>query len=94
MSAVWQRHSFPGGFSGSPIPETEANDEVAPIDAAFPRLGCRARGPATAKLKGFAITGNGTNTIGVIVAVDRERGVPVATSKPSNRAEGTLWSIK
>ena len=71
-------------FLGSPIPETEANDEVAPLNAAFPRLGCRVIGLATAKPGSFAITVNGTNMIGVIVAVDRERGAPECTSESAN----------
>ena len=62
---------------GSPIPETETNDEDAPRSAALQRLGGRVIGPATAKPDSFAITVNGRDTIGVIVAVDLERGVPV-----------------
>lgn len=64
-------------LSGSPIPEREPSDEDAPE---VPRSnGWRGRviGPATAKPGGFAITVNGRDTIGVIVAVDLERGAPV-----------------
>ena len=64
-------------LSGSPIPEMEPSDEDAPE---VPRSnGWRGRviGPATAKSGGFAITVNGRDTIGVIVAVDLERGAPV-----------------
>ena len=94
VNAIRSCHPCPQVYSGSPIPETEANDEVAPIYAAFPRLGCRVIGPATAKRQRFAITVNGTNTIGVIVAVDRERGAPVWTSESRNRSKGRIWSIK
>jgi hypothetical protein len=64
-------------LSGSPIPETEPNEEGAPASAALQRLGGRVIGPATAKTESFAITVNGRDTIGVIVAVDLERGAPV-----------------
>ena len=64
-------------LSGSPIPERQPNDEGA-LQA--PRSnGWRNRviGPAAAKQDSFAITVNGRDTIGVIVAVDLERGAPV-----------------
>lgn len=64
-------------LSGSSIPETETNDEDAPRSAALQRLGGRVIGPATAKQESFVITVNGKDTIGVIVAVDLERGTPV-----------------
>ena len=63
-------------LSGSPIPETEPNDEGAPQSAALQRLRGRVIGPATAKRDSFAITVNGRDTIGVIVGVDLERGAP------------------
>ena len=64
-------------LSGSPIPETETNDEGAPTSAALQRLRGRVNGSATAKRDSFAITVNGRDTIGVVVAVDLERGAPV-----------------
>ena len=64
-------------LSGSPIPETETNDEGAPPSAALQRLRGRVNGSATAKSDSFAITVNGRDTIGVIVAIDLERGAPV-----------------
>jgi hypothetical protein len=64
-------------LSGSPIPETETNDEGAPTSAALQRLRGRVNGSATAKPDSFAITVNGRDTIGVIVAIDLERGAPV-----------------
>jgi hypothetical protein len=64
-------------LSGSPVPEKETNDEVPLTSAAFQRLRGRVTGSATAKPDSFAITVNGSGTIGVIVAVDLERGVPV-----------------
>lgn len=63
-------------LSGSPIPEKEPSDEDA---SGAPRSnGWRGRviGSATAKTGSFAITVKGEDTIGVIVAVDLERGVP------------------
>ena len=54
-------------LSGSPVPETETNDEVRPTSAAFQRLRGRVSGSATAKPDSFAITVDGSNTIGVIV---------------------------
>ena len=63
-------------LSGSPGPEREPNEEGAPTNAALQRLGGRVIGPATAKTGSFAITVNGRDTIGVIVAVDLERGAP------------------
>jgi hypothetical protein len=59
------------------MPEMEPNDGLLPQ---VPRSnGWRSRviGPATAKNDSFAITVNGEDTIGVIVAVDLERGAPV-----------------
>jgi hypothetical protein len=64
-------------LSGSPIPETEPNDEGAPQAPRSNGRGCRVIGPATAKNDSFAITVNGSDTIGVIVGVDLERGAPV-----------------
>jgi hypothetical protein len=81
-------------LSGSPIPETETNDEVAPASAALQRRGSRVIGPATAKPESFAITVNGKDTIGVIVAVDLERGAPVWDCGLTKRSGETLWSIK
>jgi hypothetical protein len=63
-------------LSGSPIPETETNDEVPPQSAALQRLGSRVIGPATAKHDCFAITVKRTHGWG-IVPVDLERGAPV-----------------
>jgi hypothetical protein len=63
-------------LSGSPIPETEPNNEGAPQAPRSNGWGCRVNGPATAKNDSFAITVNGSDTIGVIVGVDLERGVP------------------
>jgi hypothetical protein len=62
-------------LSGSPIPEMEPSHEVAPQAPRSNGWMSRVIGPATAKCEGFAITVNGRDTIGVIVAVDRERGV-------------------
>jgi hypothetical protein len=64
-------------LSGSPGPERGPNEEGTPTSAALQRLGGRVIGPATAKHDSFAITVNGRDTIGVIVAVDLERGAPV-----------------
>jgi hypothetical protein len=64
-------------LSGSPIPETEPNDEGAPQAPRSNGGMSRVIGPATAKNDSFAITVNGEDTIGVIVAVDLERGAPV-----------------
>jgi len=63
-------------LSGSPIPEREPNDEGAPQAPRSNGRRSRVIGPATAK-DIFAITVNGRDTIGVIVAVDLERGAPV-----------------
>jgi len=79
-------------LSGSPGTETAMNDEVRPTSAAFQRLGSRVKGPATAKPDSFAITVDG-NTIGVIVAVDLERGVPYGRQLPNGWRE-TVWSRK
>jgi len=62
-------------LSGSPIPEMEPSNEVTPQAPRSNGWISRVIGPATAKCEGFAITVNGRDTIGVIVAVDRERGV-------------------
>jgi hypothetical protein len=62
---------------GSPIPEMEPNYEGAPQATRSNGRGGRVIGPATAKNDSFAITVNGRDTIGVIVAVDLERGAPV-----------------
>ena len=64
-------------LSGSPIPEREPNDEGAPQAPRSSGWGSRVIGLATAKNESFAITVNGRDTIGVIVAVDLERGAPV-----------------
>jgi hypothetical protein len=64
-------------LSGSPMPEMEPNNGLLPQ---VPRSNggmSRVIGPATAKNDSFAITVNGEDTIGVIVAVDLERGAPV-----------------
>ena len=61
-------------LSGSPIPEREPNHEGAPQAPRSNGCGGRVIGPATAKNDVFAITVNGRDTIGVIVAVDLERG--------------------
>ena len=63
-------------LSGSPGPETEPNEGVPPAPRSNGWRG-RVIGPATAKTGCFAITVNGRDTIGVIVAVDLERGAPV-----------------
>jgi hypothetical protein len=65
-------------LSGSPIPGTNPKAGNAPE---VPRSnGQRGRvvGPETAKRHSFAITVNGSNAIGVIVAVDLERGASVS----------------
>ena len=54
-------------FRGRRDPETETNDEVPPTSAAFQRLRGRVSGSAAAEPDSFAITVDGTNTIGVIV---------------------------
>lgn len=63
-------------LSGSPIPETEPSDEDAPEATRSSGWRSRVIGLATAKTGNFAITVNGRDTIGVIVAVDLERGAP------------------
>ena len=63
-------------LSGSPIPEREPNDEGAPQAPRSNGRRSRVIGPAAAKNDSFAITVNGGHMIGVIVAVDLERGVP------------------
>jgi hypothetical protein len=62
---------------GSPIPETGPNNSGAPQAPRSSGWGSRVIGPATAKNNSFAITVNGSDTIGVIVGVDLERGAPV-----------------
>jgi hypothetical protein len=64
-------------LSGSPIPEREPNNSGAPQAPRSNGWGSRVIGPATAKNNSFAITVNGSDTIGVIVSVDLERGAPV-----------------
>ena len=64
-------------LSGSPIPERQPNDEGAPQAPRSNGWRNRVIGPAAAKHDSFAITVNGRDTIGVIVAVDLERGAPV-----------------
>jgi hypothetical protein len=64
-------------LSGSPIPERGPNDEGAPQAPRSNGRRSRVIGPAAAKNDSFAITVNGRDTIGVIVAVDLERGAPV-----------------
>jgi hypothetical protein len=64
-------------LSGSPIPEMEPPDEGAPEAPRSNGWRSRVIGPAAAKNDSFAITVNGRDTIGVIVAVDLERGAPV-----------------
>ena len=64
-------------LSGSPIPERQPNDEGAPQAPRSNGWRNRVIGPAAAKQDSFAITVNGRDTIGVIVAVDLERGAPV-----------------
>ena len=54
--------------------------------------GGRVIGSATAKRDRFAITINGTNTIGVIVAVDLERGAPVSKGVAGPQGHGTRQS--
>ena len=61
---------------GSPIPEMEPTDEVAPQAPRSNGRGSCVIGLATAKNEGFAITVNQGHTIGEIVGVDLERGVP------------------
>jgi hypothetical protein len=63
-------------LSGSPRPEMEPSDEDAPEAPRSNGWRGRVIGSATAKTGSFAITVNGEDTIGVIVAVDLERGVP------------------
>lgn len=61
--------------NGSPIPEMESTDKVAPRAPRSNGRGSRVIGTATAKNEGFAITVNQGHAIGVIVGVDLERGV-------------------
>lgn len=61
---------------GSPIPETEPTGEDAPQAPRSNGWRGRVIGAATAKNDFFAITVNQGHTIGVIVGVDLERGVP------------------
>ena len=66
-------------LSGSPMPEMDPSDGVT---LQVPRSnGWRSRviGPATAKNDSFAITVNGGDTIGMVVAVDLERGAPASS---------------
>ena len=63
-------------LSGSPLPAMHPNDDGVPP---APRSGgwrCRVIELTTAKDDTFVITVNGSDTIGVIVGVDLERGVP------------------
>lgn len=64
-------------LSGSPMPEMEPPDEGAPEAPRSNGWTSRVIGPAAAKNDSFAITVNGRDTIGVIVAVDLERGATV-----------------
>jgi len=64
-------------LSGSPIPERQPHHEGAPQAPRSNGRRSRVIGPAAAKHDSFAITVNGRDTIGVIVAVDLERGAPV-----------------
>jgi hypothetical protein len=63
-------------FSGSPIPAMNPNDEGVPPAPRSNGWRCRVIELTTAKDDTFVITVNGSDTIGVIVRVDLERGVP------------------
>ena len=71
---------------GSPIPEMEPSDEDAPEAPRSNGWRSRVIGSARAKTGSFAITVNRRHTIGVIVAVDLERGVPVWNAIAGTRA--------
>jgi hypothetical protein len=62
-------------LSGSPTPEMDPNDEGVPPAPRSNGWRCRAIGEATGKRDSFAIAVNASDTIGVIVGVDLERGV-------------------
>jgi hypothetical protein len=63
-------------LSGSPIPAMDPNDEDLPPAPRSNGWRCRVIELTTAKDDTFVITVNGSDTIGVIVGVDLERGVP------------------
>lgn len=63
-------------LSGSPIPAIDPNDEGVPPAPRSNGWRSRVIGLTTAKDNTFVITVDGSDTIGVIVAVDLERGVP------------------
>lgn len=70
-------HFYLRVLSGSPMPETEPDNDGPPQAPRSNGWGSRVIGPATAKNDSFAITVNGSDAIGVIAGVDLERGAPV-----------------
>jgi hypothetical protein len=78
------RDNFTDALSGSPIPELEPPTRRAPGAPRSNGCECRVIGVATARVGTLAITVNGEGTIGVIVDVDLERGVP-ASNNPEKR---------
>lgn len=63
-------------LSGSPIPALDPKDDGVPPAPRSNGWRCRVIELTTAKDETFVITVNGRDTIGVIVGVDLERGVP------------------
>jgi hypothetical protein len=63
-------------LSGSPAPELVSPEMGVPQAPRSDGSGCRVIRAATAKEGFFAITVNSSDTIGVIVRVDLERGAP------------------
>lgn len=63
-------------LSGSPTPAMDPNDEGVPPAPRSNGWRCRVIELTTAKDDTFVITVNESDTIGVIVGVDLERGVP------------------
>jgi hypothetical protein len=75
---------------GSPIPETERNEKIAPQAPRSNELGVRVIGPATAKLGASPSRLMFETRLGVIVNVDLERGGPVVESDRSQRGFAAL----
>jgi|GEM_PF-3518800 len=63
-------------LSGSSIPAMDPNDDGVPPAPRSNGWRCRVIELTTTKDETFVITVNGSDTIGVIVGVDLERGVP------------------
>jgi hypothetical protein len=63
-------------LSGSPRPEMDPNDNGVPPASRSNGWRCRAIGEVSMKRDSFAIAVNASDTIGVIVCVDLERGAP------------------